>query len=68
VDNAADADPLSVLQQKAAGQAWDEVSALYLASDESSMVTGQAINVDGGSSIRSNRSRTHATRVANGAW
>jgi len=33
VDNAADADPPSVLQEKASGQAWDEVSALYLASD-----------------------------------
>jgi hypothetical protein len=32
VDNAADADPLPVLQQKAVG-GWDEVSALYLASD-----------------------------------
>lgn len=30
VDNAADADPVSVLQGKAAGQAWDELSALYL--------------------------------------
>lgn len=30
VDNAADTDPLSVLQEKAQGQAWDELSALYL--------------------------------------
>ena len=30
VDNAADADPLSVLQEKARGQNWDELSALYL--------------------------------------
>src|SRR5688572_12613193 len=33
VDNAADTDPLSVLQQKATGQNWDELSALYLTSD-----------------------------------
>ena len=33
VDNAADADPLSVLQEKAKGQNWDELSALYLGSD-----------------------------------
>jgi hypothetical protein len=30
VDNAADTDPLSVLQEKAKGQNWDELSALYL--------------------------------------
>jgi tagaturonate epimerase len=30
VDNAADADSLSVLQEKAKGQNWDELSALYL--------------------------------------
>ncbi len=30
VDNAADTDSLSVLQEKAAGQNWDELSALYL--------------------------------------
>ncbi len=30
VDNAADTDPLSVLQEKAKGQDWDELSALYL--------------------------------------
>jgi tagaturonate epimerase len=30
VDNAADADPVSVLQEKASGQNWDELSALYL--------------------------------------
>jgi tagaturonate epimerase len=30
VDNAADADSLAVLQKKAAGQNWDELSALYL--------------------------------------
>ena len=30
VDNAADADSLSVLREKAKGQAWDELSALYL--------------------------------------
>lgn len=30
VDNAADTDSLSVLQEKAAGQAWDQLSALYL--------------------------------------
>jgi hypothetical protein len=33
VDNAADTDPLVVLQQKAAQQNWDEVSALYLQPD-----------------------------------
>lgn len=31
VDNAADTDPLSVLQEKARGQNWDELSTLYLA-------------------------------------
>jgi tagaturonate epimerase len=31
VDNAADADPVSVLQEKTKGQNWDELSALYLA-------------------------------------
>ncbi len=30
VDNAADTDPLSVLQEKAKGQNWDELAALYL--------------------------------------
>ena len=30
VDNAADVDPLPVLQEKAKGQDWDELSALYL--------------------------------------
>src|SRR5512138_2765924 len=30
VDNAADTDPLAVLQEKARGQNWDELSALYL--------------------------------------
>jgi tagaturonate epimerase len=30
VDNAADTDPLSVVQEKAKGQNWDELSALYL--------------------------------------
>ncbi len=33
VDNAADTDPLNVLQQKATGQNWDELSALYLSSN-----------------------------------
>lgn len=33
VDNAADADPVSVLQEKAKGQAWDELSALYLSTN-----------------------------------
>ena len=33
VDNAADADPVSVLQGKAAGQNWDELSALYLSTN-----------------------------------
>jgi hypothetical protein len=33
VDNAADADPVSVLQEKAAGQNWDELSVLYLSTN-----------------------------------
>lgn len=33
VDNATDTDPLSVLQQKATGQPWDELSALYLSTN-----------------------------------
>ena len=33
VDNAADADSVSVLQGKAAGQNWDELSALYLSTN-----------------------------------
>jgi hypothetical protein len=33
VDNAADADPLPVLQEKARGQDWDEISALYLSTN-----------------------------------
>lgn len=33
VDNAADTDPLNVLQQKATGQPWDELSALYLSAN-----------------------------------
>jgi len=33
VDNAADADPLSVLQEKAREQNWDQLSALYLSQD-----------------------------------
>lgn len=33
VDNAADADPVSVLQGKTAGQNWDELSALYLSTN-----------------------------------
>src|SRR3972149_3134607 len=34
VDNAADTDSLSVLQEKAKGQNWDELSALYLHSND----------------------------------
>ncbi len=33
VDNAADTDSVSVLQEKAAGQNWDELSALYLSTN-----------------------------------
>ena len=33
VDNAADVDSVSVLQEKAAGQNWDELSALYLSAN-----------------------------------
>jgi len=34
VDNAADGDPLAVLQEKARQASWDELSALYLGGDE----------------------------------
>ena len=33
VDNAADTDPLTVLEEKAKGRDWDELSALYLRSN-----------------------------------